>query len=258
VRIGIRATNADVLRGIERALPPGWAPSSARVVDQLYSIVAGGLGETPNLRQLNLAYGNDVLLARARDLPPIHDALETDMQAFVAEASRTRVFVHAAVVEWRGRAIVMPGSSFAGKSTLAAAFVRAGSTYYSDEYAVFDERGRVHPYARPIALRPTKFGRPVKHPVDAFGGRIGSAPLPVGVVLVSQYEEDGRWQPRQLPPAQGALALLAHAVAARRDPARALAALGKAAARATTLESVRGEAVHVVEGMARWGSGAVE
>jgi hypothetical protein len=183
-------------------------------------------------------------------MAPLYDALESDMQAFVADSARTRVFVHAAVVEWCGRAIVMPGRSFAGKSTLAAAFLRAGGTYYSDEYAVFDEQGRVHPYPRPIALRETAFGRPVKHPVEAFGARIGTAPLPVGVVLVTRYEEGGRWQPRPLPPGQGALALLAHAVAARRHPARVLAALGNAAAGATTIEGVRGEAAEMVEAMA--------
>jgi serine kinase of HPr protein (carbohydrate metabolism regulator) len=150
VRIGIRATDADVLNGIERLLPPGCTPSTALVVDVLYSIVAGGLGPTPAMRRLTLVYGNDVRLGRGREIASLYDALESAMQAFVAEAARTRVFVHAAVVEWRGRAIVMPGNSFAGKSTLATAFVRAGGTYYSDEYAVFDEQGRVHPYPRPI------------------------------------------------------------------------------------------------------------
>ena len=31
--------------------------------------------------------------------------------------------------------------------------VRAGATYYSDEYAVFDSRGRVHPFAQQLAQR---------------------------------------------------------------------------------------------------------
>ena len=44
------------------------------------------------------------------------------------------------IVTWgRGRAIVIPGRTFSGKSTLVAELVRAGATYYSDEYAVEDE-----------------------------------------------------------------------------------------------------------------------
>ena len=72
---------------------------------------------------------------------------------YVAEEARRGVFVHAGVVGWKGRALVLPGKSGAGKTTLVAELIRAGATYYSDEYAVLDERGRVHPYARPLAVR---------------------------------------------------------------------------------------------------------
>ena len=65
----------------------------------------------------------------------------------VANYAPDRVFVHAGVVAWRGRALVLPGTSFAGKTTLVAELVRAGAIYYSDEYAVLDEQGRVHPYS---------------------------------------------------------------------------------------------------------------
>jgi hypothetical protein len=34
--------------------------------------------------------------------------------------------------------------SYSGKTTLVSELIRAGATYYSDEYAVIDERGRVH------------------------------------------------------------------------------------------------------------------
>jgi len=57
------------------------------------------------------------------------------------------------VVAWRGRAILLPGRSYVGKSTLVMELVRAGAVYYSDEYAVLDARGRVHPFAQPVALR---------------------------------------------------------------------------------------------------------
>ena len=50
-------------------------------------------------------------------------------------------------------AIVMPGASFAGKTTMVRAWLEAGATYYSDEFAVLDRTGRVHPFARPLAIR---------------------------------------------------------------------------------------------------------
>ena len=83
----------------------------------------------------------------------LFDPLESHLQLYVAEWARRRIFVHAGVVGWRGRAILVPGRSFSGKTALIAAFVRAGATYYSDEYAVLDAKGRVHPYPRRLSIR---------------------------------------------------------------------------------------------------------
>src|ERR687894_479249 len=51
-----------------------------------------------------------------------------------------------AVVARGGRALVRPGPSLSGKTTLVAALVRSGAAYLSDEFAVLDPEGRVHPY----------------------------------------------------------------------------------------------------------------
>ena len=42
-------------------------------------------------------------------------AFEANVQLYVAEMSPEHVFVHAGVVSWRGRAILLPGRSFSGK-----------------------------------------------------------------------------------------------------------------------------------------------
>jgi hypothetical protein len=149
------------------------------------------------------------------------------------------------VVAWRGRAIVIPGRSFSGKSSLVAALVRAGATYYSDEYAVFDARGRVHPFPAPLSLRGADGERPTRHPPESLGRRPGTRPLPVGRVAVSPYRQGARWRPRRLTPGQGVLALLANTVPARERPAAALAALQRAVVAAPVLKGARGEASEV-------------
>jgi len=75
------------------------------------------------------------------------------MSTHIAETAHDRFFVHAGVVGWNGRAIVIPGQSKIGKTTLVEEFLRIGATYYSDEFAVFDRRGYVHPFARPLRVR---------------------------------------------------------------------------------------------------------
>ncbi len=248
VRIGIRANKPGILDKFLPVLPPDWKPSSSSVVERMYSIIAGGQGPRPNIRLLNIIYSGAFRLARTADLQTAIDAFESDLQLYVAEMSPRRVFVHAGVVGWRGQAVIIPGRSYSGKSTLTAELVKAGATYYSDEYAVLDEQGRVHHYARPIGIREHgEFEKATKYAVETLGGRPGSKPLPVKLVLVSRYKPGARWQPRQLSAGEGALALLANTVSARREPENALTALNQAVSCATVVKGNRGEARQVID-----------
>jgi len=162
--------------------------------------------------------------------------------------SPRRVFVHAGVVGWRGQAILIPGRSFSGKSTLTAELVKAGATYYSDEYAVLDEHGRVHHYARPLSIRENgHLEKAKRYEVETLGGRSGVKPLPVRLIVVSKYKSGAKWRPRQLSAGEGALALLANTVSARREPKTALAALNHAVSHATVIKGNRGEARQVID-----------
>jgi len=76
------------------------------------------------------------------------EAVESWAQLTVATLAKGLIFVHAGVVGWQNRAIVIPGRSLSGKTTLVLALVEAGTDYYSDEYALFDSEGRVHAYWR--------------------------------------------------------------------------------------------------------------
>ena len=96
---------------------------------------------------------DDEVVAEDSELKPVTDEFARALMVHVANYAPDRVFVHAGVVGWKGRALVLPGTSFAGKTTLVAELVRAGATYYSDEYAVVDEQGRVHPYPRDLQMR---------------------------------------------------------------------------------------------------------
>jgi hypothetical protein len=63
-------------------------------------------------------------------------------------------FVHGGVVELGGRAVVLPGLSRAGKSTLVLALLCAGARLLSDELMVYDPRTRcLCPFARAVKVR---------------------------------------------------------------------------------------------------------
>jgi hypothetical protein len=245
-RIGVRTNAPDILERLGQHLPPGWKRSSSTMVERLYSLVVGGPTTRPNVRRFNLLYGDITRLARSRELDEVLDTFETDLRLYVAESARRRVFVHAGVVGWRGQAILIPGRSFSGKTTLVAELVRAGASYYSDEYAVLDSKGYVHPFSQPLSLREPGGVKQTRYTVEALGGRRGVKPLPVGVIIVSQYKAGARWRPRHLSEGLGAMALLNNTVSVRRQPEVAMNTLHKAVSDATILRGVRGEASEIV------------
>jgi hypothetical protein len=249
VRVGVRTNQRDVLKRLHDRFPPGWRRVESPVVERLYSLRVGGASPRANIRQFNLLYGDITRVARALDLDQVLDVFESNVKLYVAFAARRRVFVHAGVVGWRGQAIMIPGLTLSGKSTLVTALVRAGATYYSDEYAVLDSEGRVHPYAKPLGLRENFSPRQKRVPVERLGGVAGRKPLPVGLVVLTQYRSNARWRPRELSPGQAVLAVLAHTVPARRRPEAALATLGRVTTSAVVLKSLRGDVEEVVDSL---------
>jgi hypothetical protein len=150
-------------------------------------------------------------------------------------------------VGWNGQAIVFPGRSLTGKTTLVAELVRAGATYYSDEYAVLDADGRVYPFPRPLAVRKNGNGHGVKVSVEELGGKRGVKSLPVGLVVMTEYKPGAQWRPRRLSPGLGALALLDNTVAAQQTPEKALDTIQQIVPRAQILKGTRGEAREATE-----------
>ena len=96
-----------------------------------------------------------------------------------------------------------------------AELLRAGATYYSDEFAVFDARGRVHPYPKPLSIR------------EKNGNRARSVP---------------------------ADELLANTVPVRRRPEASLATLQQIVSDSLILKGVRGEASEMADSLLTMGA----
>lgn len=247
VRFGIRVNDAAILKMITPLLPPESQPTSIGVVDHLYSVI--GNRSTPNakVRAFNLAYWNLSRIERTRKLDDMLETIASHIQLTIAEHAPRRVFVHAGVVGWNGHAIVIPGRSHSGKSTLVKELISAGATYYSDEYAVFNEDGSVIPFARPLAIRDPETQTPNRITAEALGAATGSKSLPVGLVVATRFRENARWRPRGLSQGKGILELFANTVSARSRPAAAFSILPKVLRSARILKGTRGAAAEVVE-----------
>ncbi|MFY9607513.1 MAG: hypothetical protein WAU45_02720 [Blastocatellia bacterium] len=252
VRVGIRTNKPEFLDRILDHAPPLWKPTSVQFVERLFSLHVGGAGLRRNGRSAYRLLDDLDTAAESRSLKEILKVFEVRLKMYVAEMARRRVFVHAGAVGWQGKAIVVPGHSMCGKTSLVAELVRAGATYYSDEYAVLDSQGRVHPYPQSLAMRKPGSPKQKNRSVEEIGGVNGTKPLPVGLVVVSRHESGARWRPEELSGGQGVLELLANTVPARRKPEVVIPILRKVVMGATILKGVRGEAKetarHILQG----------
>jgi HprK-related kinase A len=89
-------------------------------------------------------------LAASQALP----LLEWGLNWCVSSQVFDRLVIHGAVLERNGRALLLPGSPGAGKSTLCAALAHSGWRLLSDELTLADLDGaRIHPLPRPFSLK---------------------------------------------------------------------------------------------------------
>jgi hypothetical protein len=245
VPIRVSADSESAWAQMQELLPPGWvangddAPVDPEREVAHFTLTQDG-AEYVLMR-------DDSVLARS-DLKIALHVFDAQLRGHIALNSPNRVFVHAGTVGHRGRAIVIPGESFSGKTTLVAELVKAGATYYSDEYAVLDADGLVHPFPKPLSIRP-RTGLGVRTDVTELGGSAGAEPLRLGLIVVAQYRRDATWQPRTLSQGEAVIQLLAHTIPAKARPEETMNAIRQAVdgSGAIALEGERGDASAIVE-----------
>lgn len=230
----LEAADATLYSEMLRWLPPAWAE--------------GELGPTPMTLSVSKESGGIYVLARdgqafsTGTAADVFDDFERQFRNHIAFNATDHVFMHAGAVAHAGRGIVIPGASFSGKTSLVAALVRAGATYYSDEYAVLDLEGNLCPYPKPLSLRLTPDSAlQTNHHVDELGGVGAIDPTPIGLVVVTQYRSGATWAPDDLSRAEAVLAMLEHTFRGQDRPAQTLKTLRQAVEHASAVRGDRGE-----------------
>lgn len=238
VRVRVTVNDPHVLERVIELLPPHAQPCPLEAASESFGILAEPdgryrfeRGDSPVTQRLDLSVA--LMLMRAQ------------LRIYVGMNTPGRIFVHAGVVEHYGGALVIPGLSFSGKTTLVAALVEAGTRYYSDDFAVIDEAGLVHPFARPLSIRD---GDQVQndYAVERLGGTAGEEPVPIAAVVFTEYQPGARWRPTSVSHGRGVLGMLEHTLPARDRAQEALRIFNGAIRGAVLLEGERGEASEVV------------
>ena len=168
--------------------------------------------------------------------------LNSMIRAHVAGRTKSWVFIHAGVVEWKGRAIIIPGQSHQGKTTLVSELIRAGAGYMSDEFAVLDADGLVHPFDRDLAVRSDPELGIENIPPGNFGGRRVTEPIVAGMVLFTAFVDGASWNPKRMTVGRGILESIPQVIPFSFNTEFALKVLNTTFNRAIITESDRGEA----------------
>ena len=160
----------------------------------------------------------------------------------VASRLQTLIPVHAAVIEFGGHLVVLPGNSRSGKSSFCVAAHALGHTVVSDEYALVDpSNGLTSGWTRPVHVR-------------GSGGTTGVdiarsiSPREISLVAAVHYaESDPRME--RISSGEVVTALLANTVCARLRPDDSFSAAVAVAKEATGIGGVRPDAPAAVEVM---------
>lgn len=236
VRVGLEIADPELEAPVADMLPGAWGR-----VDRANG-ASGRFGLTRSERGGYRITSEDSPASEHATLDVALGMLQTYVEQVIANNALDWIFVHAGAVSWGDRALLIPGESFSGKTTLVAAMVEAGATYYSDEYAVLDRDGRVHAYPRRLSLRAAD-GQPGRQ-LDArdLGGLEAQQSAEVKIVVFTHYRPGAEWRPKSIPAAQGVVALFPSTLASRQRPVESLQMLGRAVSGARVVKGERGEA----------------
>lgn len=233
-------TEIEILQNLKRIVPPGNQISESEKTTHRFKILTSDFDGKPVFE----AFKEEEKIAVAGTKSLLFDLFESRFRLTIAEFAVGKVFLHAGVVGWKGKGLVLPGKSFHGKTTLVAELVKRGASYYSDEYAVLDEDGFVHPFPKMLSVRGIidEFQQ-MDLPVETFGGKAAVKPCEVGMVLLTEFEKEALWKPEIINPGEGMLEIISHTIPIRYKPEFSLKVLNKIVNRAIITKSQRGEAV---------------
>lgn len=244
-RVGILTNITDLGDKLCAYLLPQTQRVEDSPADEQFTLLAHGEG----VARLYSLHHDAELLMEAASLTIALEVLASEWHSAIALHASPFLFVHAGVVGWQGKAIVIPGRSMSGKTSLVTALIKAGAEYYSDEYAVFDESGYVYPYPKLLSVRRLSGMGAQKYDASEFGGRNGIHPIPVGLIVDTRYDEQACWEPQVLSAGQVVLKLLDNTICARTRTRQAIKIFSCVAERALAIGGDRSSGEQVVSSL---------
>jgi hypothetical protein len=238
--IHVEAPSVALIALLERSVFPSVPRMS---LGALYRDLS--LRVTQSAGQFRLERNEEVVASVSHPDALLRCVIDCVDRAFIARVKNFRA-VHAGAVLLGDRALLLPGASRAGKSSLVAELLRRGAACLSDEYALIDGAGMVHPYPRPLLLRNGREEQTPVLPSELHAGVAGS-PAKVGWILSLRHESGGCWRVKGVPQSLALLSLLKNTPYALAESPGLVAVFERAVAGARCFEGIRGESAEAVD-----------
>lgn len=233
--VSAETDNRDCYAVLDRYIFPALPRSDSAEAGVAIALHARQAGDA-----FQLSVDGQLVASAADPIGLVPDIIHAIDEAVVRQLAGLRA-VHAGAVAWNGRALLLPGSTHSGKSSLVAELLRRGSTYLSDEYALIDQRGLVHPYPRPLLLR-NGGERQVPVLAGELNAPIGEGPVPLGWVVFMNYRAGESWSVTPMAQSLAVLGLLQNTPHALADSPQMVQQLERAVSGAACFSGRRGDA----------------
>ena len=237
--VEIISPDREIFEQCAATLPGYWLRTRDGQADVCFGIEAPH--HEPERERHFLFRENGDLLGGPITETQVRQRLARRMDYYLGAYARDCAFLHAGIVCHEGRAILLPGISHAGKSTLTAALVRAGAQYVSDDIAVIDRAGRAYFLSRAINLREDvadALDLPSAHMENLHEGTV-----PVNAIMLLNYRKNKAvLDMRPLSKGETILRLIANSMNGRHEPETVIRCCTAAVSQAICCEGVRGEA----------------
>ncbi len=187
----------------------------------------------------------DLTLSVDPSMPASLIRMESDLSLWAASHLANLVAVHAAVFADGDSIVVLPGPSFAGKSTLSLAAMDLGLEVLSDEYALIDPAtGRIRGWPRPVRRRGPN-GVVDRFPIPMRQGSV----MPSMVAMINydaSLAGDTGLEVEPMSQGETVTALLANTVCAQSRPSDSFTAAVAVARLVNGVRGTRGEAAMAI------------
>lgn len=232
--------NSEVRDALNRYIFPPFPRSEAELAlpDIVVRLEQDARGISILLNERLVASGATLRDATLATIKAVDDAIVPCLRKFRA--------VHAGAVLIKDRAVLLPGSTHAGKSSLVAELLRRGASCYSDEYALIDGTGGLHPYPRPLLLRDGGSQQSAVFP-EELNARFAIGPTRVGWILATHYVPGEEWSAHEIPQSEAVTLLLRNTPHEMEQSPQMLDIFIRAVSGASCFSGKRGDAAEAAE-----------